>query len=159
MSYRIGITLLTSLISSFLDKPEVILSNFFFLIYRESLASELLPFFSSFLYFDTLNQHSLETEQAYAGHTKFPLFYFSSLELKKSRFAFKYFMLFRDILVLLVHGVCIVSYNFSLFIFESVLSAIKARSPSECCDNPHSRYNSGSFHNSLINILSFFLFI
>ena len=45
MSYRIGITLLTSLISSYFDKPEVILSNFFFFIYRESLASELLPFF------------------------------------------------------------------------------------------------------------------
>ena len=45
MSYRIGITLLTSLISSFLDKPEVFLSNFFFSHIRESLASELLPFF------------------------------------------------------------------------------------------------------------------
>ena len=54
-------------------------------------------------------------------------------------------MLFRDILVLLVHGVCIVSYNFSLFIFELVLSAIKARSPSECCDNPHLRSKYGSY--------------
>ena len=72
--------------------------------------------FSSFLHFDNFNQHSLETVQAY----------FSSLELNKSRFASKYFMLFREILVLLVHGLCIVSYNFSLLIFESVVSAIKA---------------------------------